>query len=69
MNLLDIINDKVILLNTGILTMTFMDIEAILKLVLLIISIVYTIIKIITRSKGDKDIEDHIKDYFNKNRK
>lgn len=42
----DIINDKVILLNTGTLTLSFMDIEEILKLFLLSISIIYTLIRI-----------------------
>lgn len=42
----DIINDKVILLNTGTLTLSFMDIEEILKLILLSISIIYTLIRI-----------------------
>ena len=42
----DIINDKVILLNTGTLTLSFMDIEEILKLLLLSISIIYTLIRI-----------------------
>ena len=69
MNLLDVVSDKVILLNTSILTITFMDVEAALKLTLLVTSIIYTIYKIINISKGGKDVEEQIKDFFNKNKK
>jgi len=41
-----IINDKVILLNSGALTVSFMNVEMVLKLLLLTISIIYTGIRI-----------------------
>jgi len=42
-----IINDKVILLNTGALTISFTEVEAILKIILLGASIIYTLYRII----------------------
>ncbi len=41
-----IINDKVILLNSGALTVSFMNVEMMLKLLLLSVSIIYTGIRI-----------------------
>jgi|DEB0MinimDraft_4_1074332.scaffolds.fasta_scaffold01056_3 hypothetical protein len=41
-----LINDKVILLNTGAITVSFMDIEAMLKILLLSVSIIYTLIRL-----------------------
>jgi hypothetical protein len=52
-----IINDKVILLNSGALTISFMDVENILKIILLTISILYTALRIykeINRSNQQK---------------
>ena len=42
-----IINDKVILLNTGALTISFTEVEAILKIILLSASILYTFYRIL----------------------
>lgn len=53
----EIINDKVILLNTGAITISFLDIEAILKLLLLSFSIIYTGIRIykeLCKQKGEE---------------
>lgn len=41
-----IINDKVILLNSGALTVSFLNVEMVLKLLLLSVSIIYTVIRI-----------------------
>lgn len=52
-----IVNDKVILLNTGAITLSFLDVELALKLLLLSFSIIYTVIrtyKEVCKSKGDK---------------
>lgn len=43
----NIINDKVILFNTGALTISFTDVEAILKIILLSASILYTFYRIL----------------------
>ena len=42
----DFIYDKVTLLNTGVFALSFMNIENMLKIVLLIVSIIYTLLKI-----------------------
>lgn len=61
-----IIWDKVMLLNVGVMTLSFAEIESLLKIVLMIVSIVYTIIKIMYKSDGDKDINNRIRKFFNK---
>ena len=69
--LLNIITDKVMLLNASALTLSFMEIEALLKIVLLIFSIIYTIVKMIKGVNGNEAINNWINDYFsgkNKNR-
>ena len=58
--------DKVLMLNAGITALTFTEIESLLKIVLLIMSITYTIIKIIYNKDGNSDLEKQIKKYFNK---
>jgi len=50
-----IITDKVILCNAGAITVSFMDVETVLKLILLSASIVYTLIKLY---KEYKDLND-----------
>lgn len=64
----DFILDKVMLINAGAFTLSFMEIESMLKIILLIISIIYTIIKIIYK-KGDTSIDDQIQKYFNRDKK
>lgn len=63
--LLSIINDKVILFNLSTLTLSFADIEEVLKLLLLICSIIYTIIKIF-KGGGNSHIDNAIKNIFSK---
>ena len=63
----DFILDKVMLLNAGAMTLSFMEIESLLKIVLLIISIIYTIIKIIYK-KGDTSLDEQIHKFFNRNK-
>ncbi len=64
----ELLTDKVLLLNTGALSVTmFTEIQEILKIILLIISISYTIIKMIRNKKGDDIIEQQIKNYFKSN--
>lgn len=64
----ELLTDKVLLLNTGALSVTmFTEIQEILKIILLIISIAYTIIKMIRNKKGDDIIEQQIKNYFKSN--
>jgi len=58
--------DKVMLLNAGALTLSFMEIESLLKIVLLIVSILYTIAKIIWRKEGDPHINKKIREFFSK---
>ena len=50
-----LISDKVILCNAGAITISFMDIEQTLKIILLSASIVYTLVKLY---KEYKDIND-----------
>jgi len=52
-----VLTDKVILLNTGAITISFLDVEATLKLTLLLISVFYTIIRTyneLCKTKGEK---------------
>lgn len=56
------------LINAGAFTLSFMEIESMLKIILLIISIIYTIIKIIYK-KGDTSIDDQIQKFFNRDKK
>jgi len=62
----NLIMDKVLMLNAGITALTFTEIESLLKIVLLIMSITYTIIKIIYNKDDNSDLEKQIKKYFNK---
>jgi len=62
-----IIWDKVMLLNAGALTLSFMEIESLLKIVLLIISIIYTIVRIIYQKQGDPELNKRIREFFSKN--
>ena len=57
MKIQDILSDKVILINLTSITISFANIEMILKLMLLSTSIVYTIMKIIElyKKKCKKD--------------
>lgn len=57
--------DKVILLNGSVLALSFLEIEAILKLILLIFSIGYTIIKMIKGVEGSPQINAWITNFFN----
>ena len=50
-----IINDKVLLLNSGTLTISFMNVEMVLKLILLTISILYTGLRIYKEICKQKD--------------
>ena len=43
---------KIYVLNTAVMALSFSNLEAVLKIILLSASIVYTIIKIIQASKG-----------------
>jgi hypothetical protein len=60
--------DKVVLLNTGVFTLSFMEIESLLKILLLIVSIIYTIIKIIYKKDFNSPLDKQIMKLFN-NRK
>jgi hypothetical protein len=62
----NLIMDKVLMLNAGITALTFTEIESLLKIVLLIMSITYTIIKIIYNKDDNSDLEKQIKKYFQK---
>jgi len=62
----NLIMDKVLMFNAGITALTFTEIESLLKIVLLIMSITYTIIKIIYNKDGNSDLEKQIKKYFQK---
>jgi len=66
----EFITDKVLLLNTGALTVTtFMELQEILKIILLITSIIYTIFKMIYKGKGNPDLEKQINDILKKSDK
>jgi len=60
------IMDKVLMLNAGITALTFTEIEELLKIILLICSIAYTIIKIVLNENGNPQLEEQIKKYFEK---
>jgi len=57
------------LINFSVMTLSFAEIESLLKIVLLIASIVYTIIKIIYNKTGDEQLNKKIRDYFKNDRK
>lgn len=61
----EFITDKVLLLNTGAITVTmFTELQEVLKIILLIVSITYTIIKMVKGKSGNKNIEEEIQKYF-----
>lgn len=65
----EFITDKVLLLNTGAITVTmFTELQEVLKIILLIVSITYTIIKMLKGKKGNTELEKQIDEYF-KNKK
>lgn len=68
MSMKQIMWDKVVLLNTGVFTLSFMEIESLLKIILLIVSILYTIIKIIYKKDFNSPLDKQIMKLFN-NRK
>jgi len=51
----ELLTDKVILLNTGAITISFMDVEFILKIILLSVSIAYTLIRLYKETKKSDD--------------
>lgn len=57
------------LINFSVMTLSFAEIESLLKIVLLIASIVYTIIKIIYNKTGDEQLNKKIRDYFKNDNK
>jgi len=62
----EFITDKVLLLNTGAITVTmFTELQEVLKIILLIVSITYTIIKMVKGKKGNTELEKQIEEYFN----
>jgi len=61
-----IIWDKVMLINAGVITLSFVEIESLLKILLMIVSIIYTIIKIVYKNEGDIEINNKIKKFFYK---
>jgi len=61
-----ILLDKVMLLNAGVMTLSFVEIESLLKIVLLIVSIIYTIIRIIYQKQGDRQLNKRIREFFSK---
>lgn len=65
----EIIWDKVMLLNLSTITLSFMEIESLLKIVLLIVSIIYTIIKIVYKKDFNSPLDNQIRKFFNKNDK
>lgn len=64
-----IIWDKVMLFNVGAMTLSFMEIESLLKIVLLIVSIIYTIIKIVYKKDFNSPLDEQIRKFFNKDKK
>jgi len=61
-----ILLDKVIMLNAGVFAaISFMEIEAALQLLLLIVSIIYTIIKMVKGVDGNSSINNWITTHFN----
>lgn len=65
----DFILDKVMWINFSVMTLSFAEIESLLKILLLIASIVYTIIKIIYNKTGDEQLNKKIRDYFRQDKK
>lgn len=61
-----IIWDKVMLINASVMTLTFVEIESLLKILLMIVSIIYTIVKILYNKEGDSEINNRIRKFFNK---
>jgi hypothetical protein len=61
-----IIWDKVMLINASVMTLTFVEIESLLKILLMIVSIIYTIVKILYNKEGDTEINNRIRKFFNK---
>ena len=61
--------DHVMLINFGVMTLSFAEIESLLKIVLLIASIVYTIIKIVYNKNGDEQLNKKIRHYFRQDNK
>ena len=61
-----IIWDKVMLINASVMTLSFVEIESLLKILLMIVSIIYTIVKIIYNKEGDSEINNRIRKFFNK---
>ena len=55
MSIKEIISDKVVLLNAGTLSITFMDIQDILKIILLIVSLIYTLIRTFNELKKNDE--------------
>lgn len=63
----EFLTDKVLLVNAGALSVTtFMELQEILKILLLITSIIYTIYKMIYNHKGNPELEKQIKDILDK---
>ena len=56
-------------INFSVMTLSFAEIESLLKILLLIASIVYTIIKIIYNKTGDEQLNKKIRDYFRQDKK
>jgi hypothetical protein len=65
-NMKEIIWDKVMLLNLGTITLSFMEVESLLKIVLLIVSIIYTIIKIVYKKDFNSPLDNEIRKFFSK---
>jgi len=61
-----IIWDKVMLINASVMTLSFVEIESLLKILLMIVSIIYTIVKILYNKEGDSEINNRIRKFFNK---
>ena len=51
----ELLTDKVILLNTGAITISFMDVEFVLKIILLSVSIAYTLVRLYKETKKSDD--------------
>lgn len=51
----DFIHDKVLLLNASTLTLSFMDIQEVLKIILLLVSIFYTLYRILGEYKKQNE--------------
>ena len=52
-----ILTDKVVLFNAGTLSITFMDVQDVLKIMLLCISIIYTLIRTFKELRTKKNDE------------